>query len=425
MLRVPDFEASVGPARVPWVVVLLAGGGVWMPSGQRLLLQRVPAEPEPVNVALTTRFDDAGLTSLLPRELVLEVHLHAEDANTAVAAAGTVGSGLVAIISLAANAFVAPPNPHLAYESAPGLDRRRFWQREVVLQRGLPSPSRTVDQALLVALLKAVFAAAEGDKLSRALSQYHVALGYWTTNGRPLVLAHLYMALEALGPVAEQVERDRLGLASKREHAARRGVDVSRSNWNQVLMGWVRRDVLCKGDRDTYDAARRASDGFEHGSMPLPEYRVLAEDHGRALLDYVRRGLLDLLDLSDDVRSALAAKKPLDVSPLWQEISGELHGAVHNPEQLGEAGQPYPYADWQSTLDDALLLDDGRFQLTPRMTLTMHLADGVLLTVTHHRTGVGLSDPDLFTFEPGTEEPIVTPRARDAATVKPERNQPP
>ena len=177
-------------------------------------------------------------------------------------------------------------------------------------------------------------------------------MSQWTTAGRPLALAHLYMALEALAPVAERAERTRLGVADERAHAQHRGVDVTRSNWKEVLLGWVRRDVICRGDKAIYDAARKASDGFEHGSIGLPEYRAAAAQHGRALLDYVRGGALDLLDLPPSVRAELAAKRPLDVSPLWQEVRGELHGEVQDPNRLGEAGQPYPHVDWHTALDD-------------------------------------------------------------------------
>src|SRR5664280_2640930 len=96
-------------ARVPWLVVLFASGGTELLPDQRLLLRQVPMEPEPVDVVLATRYDDVGLSAMLPRELVLEVHLLAEDADDAVAAAGAVAGGLVALVSFTVNAFVAPP----------------------------------------------------------------------------------------------------------------------------------------------------------------------------------------------------------------------------------------------------------------------------------------------------------------------------
>lgn len=58
-------------ARVPWLVVLFASGGTELLPDQRLLLRQVPMEPEPVDVVLATRYDDVGLSAMLPRELHL------------------------------------------------------------------------------------------------------------------------------------------------------------------------------------------------------------------------------------------------------------------------------------------------------------------------------------------------------------------
>lgn len=406
--------ASTVEQGVPWVVVLLAAGAAELLPDHRVQLQFHPPDSDPVTVRLWTRYEDVGLPALLPRELVLEVRLQAADTDAAVRTASAVAGNLGSLLSFAVNAHVAPAEAYLAYECAPGLTRRRFWQQDVDFQQGLPGPRRLIDQALLFPLLNAVFGSGELPRLSRALGQYDAALGHWTTQGRPLALADLYIALEALGPAAERAERQRLGLPGEREHAAHRGVDLSRSNWRSELLSRVRRDVLCQGDKQTYDAALEASNGLEHGYMPLSEYQAAAAQHARALLDHVRAAVLSLLDLPEEVRGALAAKRPLDVSPPRQEIAGELHGDVQDPDGLGEAGQPHPYADWRTTLAGLERQPDGRLRVQAQVDLTWHLAQGVLMTATSHGLGVGLTDPDLFDYDPLDGAPVVV--RRDART---------
>lgn len=205
-----------------------------------------------------------------------------------------------------------------------------------------------------------------------------------------------------------------------------RGVDVTRFNWAEVLLGWIRRDVLCHGDKVTYDAARKASDGFEHGSLELPEYREAARVHGRAMLDYVRDGVLALLDLPEDVRAGLRSKRPLDVTPIWNEVNGVLTGNVEDPERLGEAGQPYPYLDWDTTLRDLRLMPDGRTQIVPRMTLIPHFADGVALSEMTHRLAVGLSDEDLYQVTPEGAPPAdVAGEGGDSPTASADQDDAP
>lgn len=197
----PDAQAHDAGAGQPgsakaWVVVLLSNGGAYIRPAQRIQLRRIPMEPHEVTVVLLTRYDDAGLTDPIPRELVLEIHLpEAADSADAIALAGTVASGMVTFLSFAVNAFVPPGDPYVAFESAPGLSSRRFWQRDVTLQTGIPGPARPVDETLLFPLLRAFFTSPESARIFRTVSQYHVALSHWSTRGQPLALAHLYMAL--------------------------------------------------------------------------------------------------------------------------------------------------------------------------------------------------------------------------------------
>ena len=389
-----------------WRVVLLSAGGAQLLPGQRLQLNGFPVEPGPADVVLYSRYEDVGVSDPIPRELAYEVQVPAEDADAAIAIAGAVGSGLATMLSFAVNAYVPAPEPYVAFEGLPGLNRRRFWQRHVTFVDGIPRPGRLLKEATLFPMLQAMFGSGEWERLSRAVSQYHAALSHWTVSAKPLALAHLYMALEALAPVVERSERARLEIPSQREHADHRGVDVERSNWKEVLLGWVRRDVICKGDKATYDAARKASDGFEHGSMPLPEFRSAAELYGRPLIDYLREGLLGELRLADELHQELIDKRPLDVSPMWLEVRGELHGNVEDPDELGEGGARFPYVDWHTTLADVRRREDGRLRITPVNHLTLHCAEGVNLTPTQHALKVGLSDADLFDYEPPETEPL-------------------
>ncbi|MDP9443749.1 MAG: hypothetical protein M3P83_05125 [Actinomycetota bacterium] len=402
-------EAS--PLVVPWRVVLLARGGVQLLPEQRLELRGWPAESGVSDVVLLSRFQDVGLAEPLPHELVLEVHCGARDAPEAVDRAAAIGGELAPLLAFAVNAHVAVPVPHLAYEEEQGLNRRRFWQGYVELESGLPHVGRRLDERLLFPFLEAVLTASETPRLARAVGQYAVALSHWTMPARPLALAHLYIALEALSPAVERVERQRLGLPDERAHAEHRGVDLGHQDWKNRLLGKVRGDVLCQGDWDTYDLARKASNGFEHASMDHPSFRTIANQVSRDLMGYVRRGVLGLLDLADDVRDEMAGKVPLDISPLQFAVEGELTGAVQDPDRLGYGSEPYPYADWRVTLDDHHRTPDGRSRMTPRMHLTSRIAEGVQMTWRGHALGAGLTDLDLLDFEPSTQDAVVIPSA--------------
>ena len=244
------------------------------------------------------------------------------------------------MISFSINAFVDVPQAHLAYEAAQGRTRRRFWQADVQLGTHTLTPSQLVRSELLIPLLQGLFASAEQQRLGVALSHYHAALRDWTPAGQPLALMHLYPALEALGGAVERAERTRLTLASKEDHAQYRGIDVAKSNWREVLLGCVRRDLICKGDQTTYSTARKTSNGLEHGFMDMPSIRAAAEQVTPKLFGYVRDGVLDLLNLETDVRDRLGKMPVLDGTPFHMAMKGHLTGEVADPDQLDFPGDP-------------------------------------------------------------------------------------
>lgn len=331
-----------------------------LPDRRLDLIHAVPSDGQAVEVSLFTRYEDAGLGALVPHELTFSVDLDADDVDAAIAEAGAVVGGLVSMVSVAANAFVGPVEPFLAYERAYGLTRRHYWQRGAEPHTGPPGQTRRLREDSLFPFLQAVLTTHEADRLSGAISQYHVALSHWTTWGQPLAFAHLYMALETLGVAVEHTERAKLGLANKKDHALHLGIDQKNRDWRNQLYRCMRQDVLCEGDIETHNAAKLASDGFEHGYMPILEFRAAAQLHAAKLLGYVRRGIFRCLDLEATARDKLQAVRPLDVSDVWFEVRGELHGAVEDADALAEAGQPFPYADFQrsSRLGEPDLVDD-------------------------------------------------------------------
>ncbi len=414
--RVPDDETTPGAdpqtglEPVPWRVVLLAAGGMTLPHGAQLVLEGYGGDLGVIDIGLTTRLEDVGAPEPLARELLLEVNCWALGATDALTRATEATSGLAMLLAFAANAHVGMPVPCVAFESAPGLSRRRYWQGLVPMESGMPPVKRHLDAQLLFPFLQAVLTSTERERVVRAVGQYDIALQHWTVPTRPLALAHLYMALEALAPAVERVERARLGLSDERAHAEHRKVELERSNWKEVLLGWVRRDVICGGDKATYDTARKASDGFEHGSEDFASFRAAAEATSAALMGYVRRGVIDLLDLPETTRERLASASPLDGGAVRLALHGELTGAVQDPDRLGLDGQRYPHLEWDLALNEHQHTPGVSSRITPRVILTSpSLPEGATLTLTGHALSTGLTDPDLVMIDPSAGGPPVIP----------------
>jgi hypothetical protein len=348
-----------------YVVVLVAKGGARLKPDEGIKITGFNTDAGPATVGLATRFQEIGLANRLPQDLIFEVRCPGSNLDDAVARGSALATSLAPLISFAINAFVDVPQAHLAYEASPGRGSRRFWQRDVQLGTHTLTPSQIVRSELVIPFLQAVFTSDEQKRLGVAISHYHAALRDWTTAGQPLALMHLYPALEALGGAVERAERARLGLADKEAHALRLGVDVTKSNWREVLFGRVRRDVICKGDQPTYKAAYEASNGLEHGNLDMPSIRAVARQVTPKLFGYVRDGVLDLLNLESDVRQRLGKLRVLDVTPLHMEMRGVLTGEVADADQLGFESDPYPRMDPQLTLDELSYGPDGQLTVSP------------------------------------------------------------
>jgi hypothetical protein len=138
------------------------------------------------------------------------------------------------------------------------------------------------------------------------------------------------------------------------------------------------------------------SNGLEHGSKDMPYIRTASTAVTPKLFGYVRKGILDLLNLDPQVRDRLAAMSPVDITPFQHSIIGVFTGDVADPAKLGPSGEPYPWLDWEIPIDDVTVLPDGRVEVKPSYTITPQLAPDVHFTPFGWRVAVGLNDPAEF-----------------------------
>jgi hypothetical protein len=296
---------------------------------------------------------------------------------------------------------------HVAVDATPGIERREFLQTYIEDETGPLRPGRFLDETTLFPVLQAFLAAPEASRITRATSQYEAALRNWHTGGLIMVLAHLYMAAEALAPAMERVRRERDGHKTAEAHAIALGVDTSQDNWKSMLMARVRRDYLFQGKADVYNAARAASDGLEHGFDDLPSIRAVAQDVSAEMFHLLRIAILDLLDLSDEVRQKVAARHPVDASALRKELRGTLVGAVADPRTLVADEIDYPHLAWTAA-PKRLEFVGEHLEAELEDTLTHQFSDGVIFEPESHAVFVGLNPADAFHPISGSDEDTTT-----------------
>ena len=159
-------------------------------------------------------------------------------------------------------------------------------------------------------------------------------------------LAHLYIAVEALTKASIRHECERKGL-SEEDLARANNINPGPQNgppWHKALESWARSTLIFDGDTATYSAARRASDGIEHGFLPHSEINAHARTATLTTFKYVRRVVLRLLGLAEE--SALVARPPLDVNSWRKMVRGYLVGDVQiqrRPDKSTHCWNGIPY----------------------------------------------------------------------------------
>ncbi len=244
-------------------------------------------------------------------------------------------------------------------------------------ETGHPRLGRWVEAPDLFNFGAAAFRSTHSARLLRALAQYQVALRYWNTGSQVLALAHLYIACEVLTKAIQQFHQDRLGLTEE-AHARLLGVDTTKRNWRSIAEAFTRREYIFQGDKQIYDAARQASDDFEHGKADLGGVRQAAEAVTRELFDLVRSAILTLTSgLDVATQGALMAKAPVDVSPFYKQITGYvLSEAPSDPTRLGIESELFPVLKWQSRIK-SVRFEEDELRFEPEENITVQFAPGL------------------------------------------------
>lgn len=331
------------------VVVLRAPAGFYLGPDDRMTVRQFPSEVGPVDLAFRTlRAVPNGFRNPVRLGLWVDARGAAPSLGAAVETFGNVARGLAAILSVAANAPSDEPTAEFAYDDTPGKAERAYWQRYLEPPALPAHPGRRLDPIAAMALVRAYVRHPDRDRFHRALAQYHHALQNFDPGLEIPALAHLWVGMEALTPVAVRRELARQGVTADELKRAWSD-ELTRQRGQPVELRSLdpegRRRLLFRSDDATYRAAKDASDGYEHGSWALWDVRHRALVALDRTADYLRAAILDLASLGPGEREALAAF-PFD-RPLHRGVERSLRGLlVGDADELALPGEEYPGIEW-------------------------------------------------------------------------------
>ncbi len=376
-----------------FVVVAKARALVRIERGEAVRVLDFPIEGSRIDIVYRTRFVDEGFEDPVGRELWAEISGPADDIDTAVRQFTNAANGVAGILAVSANGSIEDFDLEVAFEKTTGVSERAFLAQAGTPERGVPPNRRSLNIPCTVALLEAFVPHADASRLNRAIGQYRIALRNWAVGSEVLALAHLYMAAEALTPVALRQELERSCL-DKRGLIAEWGIE------DRQLDAEVRRRIIFAGDDDAYMRSRRASDGFEHGFMTFPEVHAIAVEMRERTAAHIRAALLGLGGVAAQSASVLL-KHPFEVPVTPNTTRAYLHGRIIGEgDELAATGHAYPFLDWDLELGGWKREANGEHSVAINMNAAPRFADHLVLGVDgvalqRSRTDIErLDDPD-------------------------------
>ena len=202
---------------------------------------------------------------------------------------------------LCVNAAVEPPKLHVAFNSTAGLSRREFIEAFVPTKGGQPGFRQVDRYGQPVCLRPGRLRQPGGAAPVPRAGAVPVALRYWTTGSRVLVLAHLYIAGEALTKATQRMHQARLGLTEE-QHAQLLGVDTTKPKWEMTAQNFARREYIFEDDKQVDHAAK---------SRPVNEFEYI----GTADLGNVRQTRGNLATRPVSTRFAPPSSNPSGTGP--------------------------------------------------------------------------------------------------------------
>lgn len=361
-----------------FTVVLRALSAPWFRQ-QDLFRIRWGGSEEAISLGLRTYYTRIeGEEVPLPEDLWVEATGKAASIEDAVQRfAGAAGS-VLPIISLACNAAIEQMDVHLAFETTPQKGERDFLQAQRPPSQGVLHQGRRIAIDHLESVMAPLQDHKERGRLMRGIVQYSLALRHWRLGHETLSLAHLYMGMEAIGKAAlrEWLRQKDIDVDNNEQAATELGVDIRDLHPCQRLSTTIesafRQKVLFQEDSRCHQAAKRASDGLEHGFLPFSEIREHAKAARNKTAKYLRTAIFDVLGVDGAMREALDSKEPLGYWPVVKYVRGTLVG---EGDQLASPHYEYPHLEWKTKVKPVSIGEEIRVSMDEKFTV--HIGEGI------------------------------------------------
>ncbi|WP_146168326.1 hypothetical protein [Rathayibacter caricis] len=227
----------------------------------------------------------------------------------------------VAVVSFLTNAATEEPTLEILYEVTPESEEHDALFLSQTDRYSVPPSVVRESPKFVRAGMKALAEHEYSETLWQGISRYMTALRHWGKGEGLMSFAFLYMAMEALTPIARVPLLEQFG-----------GADGLAEHWGidkRQVDAEIRKRILFDGDLGLYKSARKASDSLEHGYGEIDAIIKVAARHVKKLAGRVRSYIVQQL-FAGGRRTVLLSDNynfPLSCLPATITIRGMLTGS--------------------------------------------------------------------------------------------------
>jgi hypothetical protein len=159
--------------------------------GEELLISNVPSAIGLVDITYTTRYLRKTPEVTLPGQLWIDIRGTAPSLAAALEPFANAGISMLPVLALSANAAIGELDIELGFDNTAGITEREYFQSYIPPEQDILHPGRAIDGPASTALLQAIGAHRDSERLLRGANQYRMALNSWRLGRETLSLAHL------------------------------------------------------------------------------------------------------------------------------------------------------------------------------------------------------------------------------------------
>ncbi|WP_146168325.1 hypothetical protein [Rathayibacter caricis] len=296
-----------------------ANSAVYIPSVVKL--QNVRSDTSENSAVWITSPEEQGEVGPVPNGIRISGEERGEDLHDAEIRLRNVVEDAIRLVSFLTNAAIDEPRIEDLYDVRSELE-----EHEAVFASSTdryPAPPPVVREApgFVGEGMKGLREHPQSKRLGRGIRFYVTALRSWRKGHEPVAFNFLYIAMEALTPVARGPWSEKFG-----------GLDGLAAEWG-VEKGKVdeevRRRILFQGKTELHERAKAASDSMEHGFGEMGNIVDIAEAEVEELAALVRSYIVSRIFLEGECRSDLLSgdyARPIGCVPVTGFARGFLRG---------------------------------------------------------------------------------------------------